>query len=149
MKIYPYNVSNIEKIATGYGVSKSLLSGKYTINDVEIKLSGSQQHTLNQLYGQLNNESLTLLINDGIKMSVKNENGTYSSLTFSQMTDEQKKNAISQTMSNNAKYAKISVLTSSLGYKYYANDSEYNNLVKAGITENVYKKTGKLDGFVK
>ena len=149
LKIYPYNVSNIEKIATGYGVSKSLLSGKYTINDVEIKLSGSQQHTLNQLYGQLNNESLTLLINDGIKMSVKNENGTYSSLTFSQMTDEQKKNAISQTMSNNAKYAKISVLTSSLGYKYYANDSEYNNLVKAGITENVYKKTGKLDGFVK
>ena len=82
-------------------------------------------------------------------MSVKNDNGTYSSLTFSQMTDEQKKNAISQTMSNNAKYAKVSVLTSSLGYKYYANDSEYNNLVKAGITENVYKKTGKLDGFVK
>ena len=52
-------------------------------------------------------------------------------------------------MNENAGYAKIYILTDSGKYKYYATDSEYQELRKLGITKNVYRQTGKTSGFVK
>jgi len=65
------------------------------------------------------------------------------------MTDTQKASVINRIMNENAGYAKIYILTDSGKYKYYATDSEYQELRKLGITKNVYRQTGKTSGFVK
>ena len=64
------------------------------------------------------------------------------------MTDAQKKTVIERIMNDNSLKAKIYILTSTKNYKYYASESEYKELKALGI-KNVYKKTDKLQGFVK
>ena len=146
LKIYPYNVTDMEKEAVSLGVKKGMLSGKYKINDKNIKLTPEEIELLNSKYGELNYEYLTELKNDKIRLKVNEENGKYSNKVYSKMTDKQKKAAIEQIMSNNSQYSKIYILTSK-GYKYYASSSEYNELRKLGITNNVYKRTGTKSGF--
>ena len=145
--IAPLNLSKYEEEAFELGVNKTMLSGKYTINDKDLVLNARDVQTLNQYYGQLNKKDLEALLNNQLRLKVKNENGTYSKLLYSQMTDKQKRAAFEQLMSKNSSYAKVYILTSK-GYKYYASDSEYAELRKLGITKNVYRKTNKLNGFV-
>lgn len=145
--IAPLNLSDYEKIALDLGVHKTMLSGKYTINDKDVVLKSIDVQTLNQYYGQLNKKDLEALLNNQLRLKVKNENGTYSKLLYKQMSEKQKKAAFEQIMSKNSQYAKVYILTSK-GYKYYASDSEYAELRKLGITKNVYRKTNKLNGFV-
>ena len=71
----------------------------------------------------------------------------YITVKYSKMTDTQKKSVIERIMNDNAKYAKIYILTQK-GAKYYAEDSEYVELKSLGI-KNVYKATNKKKGFVK
>ncbi len=148
LKVYPYNISKTEEEAVNLGVRKTMLSGRYEINDEEVDLSAKDVETLNLYYGKLNKEDLDKLLNDKLILKVKNENGTYSDLRYSKMTEKQKSAAFEQIMSKNSTYAKIYILTSK-GYKYYASSSEYQELRKLGITTNVYRKTNKLYGFVK
>jgi hypothetical protein len=145
--IAPLNLSEYEKEAFELGVNKTMLSGKYTINNKDLVLNARDVQTLNQYYGQLNKKDLEALLNNQLRLKVKNENGTYSKLLYKQMTDKQKRAAFEQIMSKNSSYAKVYILTSK-GYKYYASDSEYAELRKLGITKNVYRKTNKLNGFV-
>ena len=63
------------------------------------------------------------------------------------MNEEQKRAAINSVMSNNSSLAKIYILTNSGEFKYYATDSEYEELRKYGVTKNIYRKTDKLSGF--
>ena len=145
---YP-QVSDTQFKAAKLGVKKSQLSGRYTVNEVDITLTASQKTYVNKMYGKLNNADLTALMNDSEKAKVKMPDGTFKELKYSQMTDKQKKAAIETIMSNNSSISKIYILTSSGQYKYYASDSEYAELKKLGITKNVYRKTKKLSGFVK
>lgn len=145
---YP-QVSDTQFKASQLGVKKAQLSGRYTVNDVDITLTASQKTTVNQMYGKLNNDDLNSLMSDGKKAKVKMPDGTFKELKYSQMTDKQKKAAIENIMSNNSSISKIYILTSSGQYKYYASDSEYSELKKLGVTKNVYRKTKKLSGFVK
>jgi TonB-linked SusC/RagA family outer membrane protein len=80
---------------------------------------------------------------------VLNEDGSYSELYYSQMTDKQKGAATRTIMSGNSAYAKIYILTSSGEFKYYASKDEYEELRRLGIIKNIYRKTDKLKGFVK
>ena len=146
--ITPYNVSDLEKEAISVGVRKSALTGKYTVDGNKVNLSISEIEKLNVFYGQLNNAELNRLMSDKVRYEVKDSKGKYVKLTYSQMTDEQKKTVIERIMSDNGEYAKIYALTSSGMYKYYANSSEYMELKNLGITENVYRISGKNKGFV-
>ena len=145
---YP-KVDNNEAISIGLGIKKSQLTGNYTINGDSVKLSSDERTKLNTLYGKLNKSKLTKFYNNSLKVKVKMENGTYKELTYSQMNDEQKKAAINNLMSNNSSLSKIYILTSTGKYRYYANESEYEELKKLGITKNVYIKTDTKSGFYK
>ena len=147
LKVKPYNISELEKIAVELGVNKSHLTGNYKIQNEDVKLTASEIEKLNVFYGKLNHEKLTELIEGRLKVSVKNEKGDFSTLTYSKMTEEQKKAAFKQIMSENGTYAKVYILTQK-GYKYYTTESEYRELKKLGIS-NVYKKTNTKNGFVK
>lgn len=147
--VHPYNVSSVEKKAISVGVKKQALTGQYKVNDEDVILTSKQTLALNTLYGSLNKKELAKLMNNKQKYKVfDKKSGRYVELKYSAMTDEQKKTVIERIMSNNSTIAKISILTSECGYKYYCSNDEYSQLRKLGI-KNIYKKTNKLDGFVK
>ena len=145
---YP-EISDIQFEAIRQGVKKKALRGNYEVNDVEITVSNNDRLLLNEFYGNLNSKDLNDLMNNKVKVKVKNDTGTYDKLYYSKMTDKQKKAAIENIMSNNSSLAKIYILTNTGECKYYASDSEYAELKKLGVTKNVYRKTNKLSGFVK
>lgn len=139
----PYSVSDVQREAIAQGVQKTDLTGKYT--DIG-ELSNRDKQTLNEVYGQMNNRDLQKLYNNQIIVRVKDKNGKYVELRYSQMTSEQKKSAIESVMTDNAKIAKIYVYTNN-GGKYYATNEEYQMLRAAGVTKNVFKETNKMKGF--
>lgn len=143
--IMPYNVSELEKEALLNGVRKGELTGRYS--DIG-QFNTEQIAELNKKYGELNKYDLDQFINNNVKYSVQSENGTYKTLSYKDMTSEQRKRVIERIMSNNALYAKIYVYTQIIGKKYYANSSEYNTLKSLGIVKNVYRSTNKLEGFI-
>lgn len=145
--ISPLNLSEYERAALDLDIHKTMLSGKYSIGDKELVLKAGDVQKLNQYYGELNKKDLEALLNNQLRLKVKNENGTYSKLLYSKMTEKQKKAAFTQIMGKNSQYAQVYILTSK-GYKYYASESEYMELRKLGVTKNVYRKTNKLSGFV-
>lgn len=149
LKIYPYNVSDIEKEAIANGVRKSELTGRYTVNGEDIKLSASDKSKLNEYYGELNNKLLTELMSNKKTYKVWDEKqNKYVEIKYKAMTESQKKTVIERIMNNNGQVAKIYILTSSGDWKYYADDSEYIELKKLGL-KNIYKKTSTKEGFVK
>ena len=143
-----YNVSEMERIAIEYGINKSQLTGRYTINDKNIKLKSSEVEKLNQYYGQLNVTSFKEMQSNRTVYKIQQDNGKYKKVRWSQMTEKEKAAIISRTMTNNSGYAKIYVLTESGKYKYYATEAEYKELRSLGITKNVYKATGNKKGFI-
>ena len=139
----PYSVSDVQEEAIAQGVQKTELTGKY--KDIG-ELSNKDKQLLNTIYGQMNSQDLKKLYNNQIVVRVKDTNGKYVELRYSQMTSEQKKSAIESIMTDNAKLAKIFVYTNN-GGKYYATPTEYSELRAAGIVKNVFRETSKLKGF--
>lgn len=148
VKFKTYNISNLEETAILLGVNKSQLTGKYTISDNSVELSASEVNKLNAYYAELNTNELSKLVTNTNKYSVLVD-GKYKMLSYSQMTAKEKATVFERIMSNNSSLSKIYILTSTNKYKYYASDSEFTELRKLGIVKNVYRKTNKLQGFVK
>ena len=143
VKISQYNVSDIEKTALLYGVRKGELTGRYS--DVG-NLDAKYVSQLNEYYGKLNAEELQKFFDNRSVYKVYDEKSKmYKTLRYNAMTDEQKKSVIERIMNDNAKYAKMYILTSN-GYRYYGSESEINYAKKLGI-KNVYVK-GKHEGYV-
>lgn len=144
LTITPNIYTKLQREAIALGINKSELNGRYN----EKQLIASQKRKLNQYYGRLNNSTLTELMANKVKYTVKDDKGKEISLTYNKMSDKQKKDVITRIMSNNAQTAKIWYFTENEGYKYYTSESEYQRLKKLGI-KNVYKKDSKRDGLIK
>ena len=144
-----YNVTDEERLAIEQGVHKTQLTGRYTVGDDSIKLNAKDVERLNELYGRLNAADIKELKSNTKTYKVKQSNGTYKNLRWSQMTDKEKATVIDRIMTDNSGYAKVYILTDSGEYKYYATESEFSALRALGITKNVYRKNNKYSGFVK
>ena len=142
-------IGDIEYEAISLGVRKTQLTGKYEIDGNAVTLSSTDRERLNEFYGKLNAKDLKALMDNKTKYTVEDTKGNRVEIRYKDMTDEQKKTVIERIMSNNGQLAKVYILTADGGYKYYASNAEYERLKKAGITKNVYRKTGKYEGFVK
>ena len=109
-------------------------------NTLEIVVRYNKKlENINTKYGQLNAKDLGQFYTNSLKVRVKTSDG-YRELTYNQMTDAQRKNAVNSIMSENAKIVKIMAWTS-VGHKYYASLELYNKLKANGITKNIYRGT--------
>ncbi len=126
------------------GLTKKELRGKYTINNEAFTVTGKDLVALNEAYGKWNAIDLEKFYQNQLQVKIK-VNNEYKTLTYNQMTDEQRRTAVNTIMSNNAEIAKIQAWTSQ-GNKYYASADLYKKLVERKITTNVYRGT---KGFVK
>lgn len=144
LKVYPRNISALEKEVLSLGLSKGNLTGKY--KDIG-NLSAEQVGQLNEMYGQLNNKYLLELMRNKVKYTVEDKNGNRVKLYYRQMSAEQRKSVVNRIMTNNAKMAKVYVWTSN-GHKYYTSETFRNELVKNGIRSGVYLVQGKREGFM-
>ena len=148
VKIQPRKVSEMEKLAMAYGVKKQQLKGDY--KDIG-KFNAAQKAKLNQVYGQLNKKVLDELVTNKTKYTIQDKKtGKYVDKYYKDMTDSEKGTIISRIMTKNSSYAKIYIWTSE-GHKYYCSSSEYLELAKLGITDNIYKGNSKqlISPFVK
>lgn len=149
-RVFPYvdikMKSRAKETAEFLGLSKSELRGQYTINNEEFNLSDKEVSEINKQYGEWNAKDLTAFLDDKERYKVKdNTTGNYKMLTYSQMTDKQRKNTISTIMENNAENAKILAWLNA-GYKYYASANKYAELRQLGIKRKLYKGS---KGFAK
>ena len=149
-RVFPYfdikMKSRTQETAESLGLSKKELRGQYTINNEEFNLSDKEVSEINKQYGEWNAKDLTAFLDDKEKYKVKDEaTGNYKMLTYSQMTDKQRKNTISTIMENNAENAKILAWLNA-GYKYYASANKYAELRQLGVKGKLYKGS---KGFVK
>lgn len=146
-RVVPYfsidSASENERKTTALGLNKTELRGQYTINGEEFNVTGKTLTTINKAYGQWNAEDLEEFYQNQMSVRLKVGN-TYQTLTYNQMTDEQRKNAVQNIMGDNADLAKIYAWVLA-GNRYYASASIYNQLIQKGITTNVYRGTR---GFV-
>lgn len=144
-----YNITDEERLAIEQGVHKTQLTGRYTVGDDSIRLNAKDVERLNELYGRLNAADIKELKSNTKTYKVKQANGTFKNLRWSQMTDKEKATVIDRIMTYNSGYAKVYILTDSGEYKYYATESEFKALRALGITKNVYRKNNKYSGFIK
>ena len=149
-RVFPYfdikMKSRTQETAETLGLNKSELRGQYTINNEEFNLSDKEVSEINKQYGEWNAKNLTAFLDNKEKYKVKDDaTGTYKMLTYSQMTDKQRKNTISTIMENNAENAKILAWLNA-GYKYYASANKYAELRQLGVKGKLYKGS---KGFVK
>jgi hypothetical protein len=149
-RVFPYfdikMKSRAKETAESLGLSKKELRGQYTINNEEFNLSDKEVSEINKQYGEWNAKDLTAFLDNKEKYKVKDEaTGNYKMLTYSQMTDKQRKNTISTIMENNAENAKILAWLNA-GYKYYASANKYAELRQLGVKGKLYKGS---KGFVK
>lgn len=121
------------------GLNKKQIRGQYTINGEKFNVTGKDLQTLNESYGKWNASDLSKFYTNQMRVKVKTDTG-YKELTYNQMTDRQRKNAVQSIMSNNAELAKIYAWTKA-GNKYYATAEMYEKLHKHGIRTNVYRGT--------
>ena len=133
-KIFWYDFSEQEKLAMEYGVKKGELTGELTVNEKKYKLDRT---TLNKVYGMLNEKSLTKIKSQSHKVEMPD--GKYKTLAWDKLSDKQRARVIERTMERNADIAKIYIWTQQLGHKYYASETMFAELRKAGFTKNVYR----------
>lgn len=138
-------ISAIEENSKAVGINKTQLRGKYEINGEKFELSSRDTAELNKQYGEWNALALSLFYDNKSAYSVQMPNGTYRTLTYNQMTEDQRKRAVQNIMSKNAEYAKIQAWLKA-GNTYYASASDYAALRKLGVTGKLYKGN---KGFVK
>lgn len=128
------DISAGEILAKEYGVNKNPIDAEITINGVKTSLGDKNQ--LNQYYGKLNANSLAEIQNE--RHLVEMPDGSFETLSWKQMTDDQRKNVIERTFTKNATYAKVYMWTQVLNRKYYTNNETRKILRELGITSNVY-----------
>ena len=138
-KIFWYDIGNEERLCREYDVNKNELTGNLTVKSKEgIKKEYSlNREVLNIKYGTFNKASLAKIKSQ--KHNVKMPNGTFKTLSWDKMSDEQRASVLNRTMTHNAEIAKIYIWTQEMGHKYYASDSVYAELKKLGITRGVYR----------
>ena len=133
-KIYWVEISELERMCRELGVNKNELTGELTVNGEKFELD---RLALNEKYGELNKESLEKVKSQ--KHKVEMPDGTFKTLSWDKMDDEQRARVISRTMTQNAEIAKIYIWTQTMGKKFYASASLWQMLKRLGITRNVYK----------
>ncbi|MBR5199808.1 MAG: hypothetical protein IKW20_08315 [Bacteroidales bacterium] len=133
-RIYWSEVTEIERMCRELGVNKNELTGELKVGD---KVHWLNRNELNQKYGELNKDSLAKIKSQ--KHRVKMPNGTFSTLSWDKMSDEQRANVLERTMEQNATLAKVYIWTQVMGKKYYGSASIWRLLRELGITRNVYK----------
>ena len=133
-KIYWVEVSELERMCRELGVNKNELTGELTVDDNKYELD---RLALNKKYGELNKESLAKIKSQ--KHKVEMPDGTFKTLSWDKMSDEQRARVISRTMTQNAEIAKVYMWTQVMGKKFYASNSLWQILRQLGITRNVYK----------
>lgn len=136
-RIYWEEMSTMEEYARSLDVNKGQLTTKELDDDETGKKFPVDTYRLNKKYGELNSSALAKLSSQ--RHYVQMPDGTFKTLPWDKLSDEQKANVIDRTMRQNADLAKIWYWTQVLGKKYYASNSLYNALKAAGITRNVYR----------
>ena len=133
-KVYWVEVSEYERMCRELGVNKNELTGELTVGDNKYELD---RLALNKKYGELNKESLAKIKSQ--KHRVEMPDGTFKTLSWDRMSDEQRANVLSRTFTRNAEIAKVYMWTQVIGKKFYASNSLWQILRQLGITKNVYK----------
>lgn len=127
-------VTDEQILCESYGISKKELTGKYEINGEEVEFKNKK--VLNEYYGKLNKNTLDNLSKQSYKVQMSD--GTYKTLPWDKLSDEQKANVISRLMSKNAEAAKVWYWTTQLGHKYYTSSSNIKALRDLGLNKNLF-----------
>jgi hypothetical protein len=134
-----YNKSDVELAFDDVNLNMNMLKGEYK------DIGKVDKIILNEFYGKLNQEKVSEFIKNKVKYKVKIDDDEYVELYYKDMDNEQRKSVLSSITTKNAYTAKIYAWTQS-GHKYYCSAEKRRELIRLGITKNIYVGN---KGFVK
>jgi hypothetical protein len=129
--------SQSQSLTEQYGLNKEELNGTYVINDSPFKTDPKETARINKLYGELNADDLVDFYANKSTYRVLGANGKYATKYYSQMTETEIGNALTQLFSKNSTTAKVSAWLAA-GHTYYTNDRELFNTLRALGYNNVF-----------
>ena len=144
------NESDLEKEAENLGAESTGLSGSFTINDEDIKLSTRDKEKYAKIKAKWVNEQFKKIKSGEVMVTVQNEEGNYITTTYDKLTNTQKSNVLKQLYSKSTDIAKIKYWTD-LGNKYVFTDyDKYMEYVEVFNTNGIeYKTSYSTTKFVK
>ena len=144
------NKSDLEKEAEHLGAESTGLSGSFTINDENVKLSSRNKEKYAKIKAKWVNDQFKKIKSGEVMVTVQNEEGKYITTTYDKLTNTQKSNVLKQLYSKSTDIAKIKYWTD-LGNKYIFTDyDKYKEYVEVFNTNGVeYKTSYSTTKFVK
>lgn len=148
-KISKANTNDMVAELREIGATTTGAQGSITINGEKILLKGQELSDFRKMRAEYVNSLVSELLKSKKKYTVKNEDGSFEDLYYANMTDAQKKRAVSTLYDKATDYAKVKYWLNS-GHKYYtSNKNEYSTLKKVvGSQGIVYRTTWNKSKYV-
>lgn len=144
------NKGNLELEAENLKTETTGLSGSFTINDEDIKLSGRDKEKYAKFKAKWVNEQFNNIKNGSQVVTVQSDDGTYITTTYDKLTNSQKSRVLKQLYNKSTELAKIKYWID-LGNTYIVTDyDDYEEYIKLFGSKNIeYKTSYGTTKFVK
>lgn len=141
--------SEFEKEAVSVGAETSGLSGNFTINGKDVKVTGKTKETLSKYRVKYITSELDKMKSGKRKITIEDENGKRKTTTYNKLTDEEKKKVLTSLYSEATTSTKIKYWIDA-GNKYVTSNKEeykkYKELYKS--SRIIYKEKWSKSKFV-
>ena len=122
------NKTELEKLASSVGAKTTGLSGSFTINGQDIKISNSRKESLAKYRADYIKQEYDKMKSGSLLVTVEDENGKRITTSFNKLTEEQQSKVLKNLYSKATEVTKIKYWLDSGNVYYTSNRDEYNKL---------------------
>ena len=122
------NKTELEKLASSVGAKTTGLSGSFTINGQDIKISNSRKESLAKYRADYIKQEYDKMKSGSLLVAVEDDNGKRITTSFNKLTEEQQSKVLKNLYSKATEVTKIKYWLDSGNVYYTSNRDEYNKL---------------------
>lgn len=142
--------SELEKTAKSLGAETTGFSGQFTINSKDYKITNDEKNRLSRYRAEYINKEFENYVSGKSKIKTQKEDGTYKTVYWNNLTDDEKKKALESLYSKAATVTKIEYWLKQ-GNRYYTSSIEEYQRLRQQFNNSQqiqYKKNWKTSKFV-
>ena len=122
------NKTELEKLASSVGAKTTGLSGSFTINGQDIKISNSRKESLAKYRADYIKQEYDKMKSGSLLVTVEDDKGKRITTSFNKLTEEQQSKVLKNLYSKATEVTKIKYWLDSGNVYYTSNRDEYNKL---------------------
>ena len=142
--------SELEKTAKSLGAETTGFSGQFTINSKDYNITNNEKNRLSRYRAEYINDEFEKYVSGKSKIKTQKEDGTYKTVYWNNLTDDEKKKALESLYSKAATVTKIEYWLSHGNSYYTSSIEEYQRLRQQfnNSQQIQYKKNWNTSKFV-